>query len=95
MARVAPRADVEVELHTGTIRSHPRIRKFPYRYNSSKLGTNTVIPPIDNAPHGVETPPQGTLLLIGVGEASDPHPMSARSSASSFVVIEYGTPTCC
>ena len=32
-----------------------------------------------------------TLLLIGVREASGPHPMRARSSARSLPVIEYST----
>ena len=60
-----------------------------FRYNSNKRGTKTVIPRVDTAPHGVETPTQGTPLLIGVCEASGPHPMGARSSACSFTVIKY------
>ena len=56
-------------------------------------GTKTVIPRVDTAPHGVETPTQGTPLLIGVREASGPHPMGV-SSASSLTVIKYCTATC-
>ena len=33
----------------------------PYIYNSDNLGTKTLIPPVDPAPHGVETP----ALLAG------------------------------
>ena len=46
-------------------------------------GTKTVIPRVDTAPHGVETPTQGPPLLIEVREASGPHPMGVRSPASS------------
>ena len=48
---------------------------------------------VDTAPR-VETLTQGALLLIGVREASGPHPMGVRSSASSLTVIKYGTTTC-
>ena len=88
-ARVAPLAEVEVSSLTGRTRSHPRIRNFPYLYNSKNPETKTVIPPVDTAPHGMETPAQGAPLLIGVREASGPHPMGVRSSASSFSVIKY------
>ena len=54
----------------------------------------TVIARVDTAPHRVETPTQGTPLLIGVREASGPQPMGVKSSASSLTVIKYGTTTC-
>ena len=56
--------------------------------NSNNPGTKTVIPRVDTAPHGVETPTQGTPLLIGVREAGGPHPMGVRGSASSLTVIK-------
>ena len=66
-----------------------------YLYNSNKPGTMTVIPRVDTAPHGVETPTKGTPLLNGVREASGPRPLGVRSSASSLTVIEYCTATTC
>ena len=48
-----------------------------------------VIPRVDTAPHGVETPTQGAPLFIGVREANGPHPIGVRSSASSLAVIKY------
>ena len=54
----------------------------------------TVIARVDTAPHRVETPTQGTPLLIGVREASGPQPMGVKSSASSLTVIKYFTATC-
>ena len=32
---------------------------------------------VDTAPHGVQTPTLGTLLLIGVREGGGPHPLEA------------------
>jgi len=58
---------------------------LPHLYISNKLDTKTMIPRIDTAQHIVETPTQGTLLLIGVREANWPHSMGARSSASKFI----------
>ena len=52
---------------------------FPYIYNPNNPGTKTVIPLVDTVKHGVETPSQGTPLLIGVREASGPHPMGVSS----------------
>ena len=72
----------------------PDKKFFHISTNSNKPGTKTVIPRVDTAPHGVETPTQGTPLLMGVREASGPHPMGARSSASSLTVIKYCTATC-
>ena len=66
----------------------PDQKMFPCLYISNKPGTKTVIPRVDTAPHGVETPPQGTSLLIGVREASGPYPMGVRSCASSATVIK-------
>ena len=34
---------------------------LPYIYNANKPETNTVMPRVDTAPHGVETQTQGTL----------------------------------
>ena len=76
-------------------RSHRRPINPSIFNNSNKLRTKTVIPRVDTAPHGAETPTQGTLLLIGFRETSEPHPMGTRSSASSLNVIEYCAPTCC
>ena len=53
-----------------------------------------VTPRVETAPHSVETPTQGTPLLIGVREASGPHPMGVKSSASPLTVIKYCTATC-
>ena len=55
---------------------------LPYLYNSRNPGTQTQIPRIDIASQGVETPTQGTPLLIGVREASGPHPMGVSSASS-------------
>ena len=75
--------------------SHPRIIN-PSISLQLQTRTKTVIPRVNTAPHGVQTSTQGTLLLIGVREASGPHPMGTRSSASSSTVIEYYcTATCC
>ena len=44
---------------------------FPCLYNSKKPGTKTVIPRVDTAPHGVETPiPLAGRRLAGVRGAS-------------------------
>ena len=47
-----------------------------------------MIPRVDTAPKGVETPTQGTPLLIGVREASGPHPTDVRISPRSSPVIK-------
>ena len=56
-----------------------------YLYNSNKTGTKTVIPRVDIAPHGVETPTQGAPLLIGVHVASEPHPINGCEEFSKFI----------
>ena len=70
---------------------------FPFADQESfhiSIYIKTVIPRVDTAPHGAETPTQGTPLLIGVREASGSHPMGVRSSSSSLNVIKYCTATC-
>ena len=56
-----------VKSHPGRIRSNPWIKIIPYLNNKPGLRTKTtVIPGVEPAPHGVATPSQGKLLLIGV-----------------------------
>ena len=55
-AGVAPRGKPTISPHTGRIGLHLRFRIPPYIYNSDNLGTKTVIPRVETAPHGVETP---------------------------------------
>ena len=76
-ARVDPRANVEVASLTGRLWFHPRIRNPSKSLQLQEMGTKTVIARVDTASHDVVTPTQGTLLLIGVREASRPHPMGA------------------
>ena len=62
-------------------------------YNSTYPGIKTVIPRVDTAPHGVETPTQGTPSLIVFREAIRPHPMNGRKEFSKFMncqQIMYG-----
>ena len=94
-ARVALPAIVEVAPLTGRLRSHPRIRNPSMSLQFRQIWNRDGDPTVDTAQHSVESPPQGTPLLIGVREASGPHPMGVRSSASSLTVIKYCTATCC
>ena len=52
-ARVAPRANAEVPPHPVKMYSNPGLEALPFLYNK---GTKMLIPGVDTAPHGVETP---------------------------------------
>ena len=91
-----PRANVEVASYTGRIRPHPRIRNSSISLNLQQTRDQDVDPTGRYCPTRCGNPQLTvTRLLIGVREACGPHPMGARSSASSLTVIEYCTPTCC
>ena len=55
-AKVAPRDSVEVPSHPGRIGSHPQLRNSSISLQLHHPGEKTGIPPVDTAPHGVETP---------------------------------------
>ena len=65
----------------------PGQKSFLHLYNFNNPRTKTEISRVYTAPHGVETPTQGTLLslLIGVREASGPLPMGASTSARKII----------
>ena len=95
-ARVSPRANVEVAPNAthgeGKVPS-PDQKSFHICTTPTNQGprrrSHGSIPP-----HKVWKPlTEGTRLLSGVREASGPHPMGGRSSASSLTVIEC-TPIC-
>lgn len=58
---------------------------------SNKSGTKTEVPRVDNAPHGVEIPIPGTLMLAGVREAGG----SLALGASRFSKIINHTSYLC
>ena len=94
---VAADAKVEVAPLTESLRSHPVIRYISTSIQFHETGDqdgHPVIPRVDTAPHGLNTPTQATPLFFGVREASGSHPMGVRRSASSSPVIKYWTATC-
>ena len=67
----------------GRVRSHPRVRNPSMSLQLQQTGNRDGDPTGRYRPTQCGNPTQGTPLSIGVREASGPHPMGVRSSASS------------
>ena len=85
--RIAPPAKVEVAPLTRRLRSYPRIRTFSISLQLQPTGDQDGDPKSRYRLTWCGNPNQGTPLLIGVREASGPHPMDVRRLAGSLTVI--------